>query len=239
MRENSFSVNVGCVLLVSTLSLYGVLNSYRVRTLVEDKDEKHGTLEKQLRQISQDIQVDRFMLMEYLGPVVDGCRAALNVGLERAQTLDEISEKEFDEYMSSTDDSFKDLGICFKTTDTDEEVAIVFSKGKPEIFDECIESNVTVLGNLETLLTVLDSDSKVSPPDLLGSEIAIEGEDSLDVVQGLGFLCYPSLLRVARSGIDPSSLLSEDADTVIMATASDLVVKMIKKWIDTQLVKDD
>jgi len=179
------------------------------------------------------------MLMEYLGPVVDGCRAAFNVSLDRAQTLDEITEPEFNSYMSTTDDSFKDIGLCFKATDTDEQVSIVFSNGKPEVFDECIEPNVVILGKLETLLTSLDSDSQISPPDLLGSKIEIEGEDSLDVVQGLGLLCYPSLLRVARSGIDPSSILAEDADTVIMATASDLVVKMIRKWIDIQLVSDD
>lgn len=178
------------------------------------------------------------MLMEYLGPVVDGCRAALNVSIDRAQTLDNISESEFEKFMAITDDSFKEIGICFKTTDTDEEVSIVFSKGIPEVFDECIESSIVILGKLDTLLTSLDSDSKISPPDLLGSEIRIKGEDSLDVVQGLGLLCYPSLLRVARSGIDPSSLLSEDADSVIMATASDLVVKMIRKWIDIQLVDD-
>jgi hypothetical protein len=57
----------------------------------------------------------------------------------------------------------------------------------------------------------------------------------MDVVEGLGFLCYPSLLRVAKSGVDPSSLLVDDADSVIMATASDLVVKMIRKWIDVSL----
>ena len=178
------------------------------------------------------------MLMEYLGPVVDGCRAALSISVERARTLDEISENEFENYMTKIDDSFKDIGICFKTTDTDEEVAMVFTRGKPEILDECVELNVVILGKLETLLTVLDSDSKVSPPELLGTEIEIEGEDSLDVVQGLGLLCYPSLLRVAQSGIDPSSILSEDADTIIMATATDLIVKMIKKWIDIQLARD-
>lgn len=210
-----------------------------MRTLIDDKDEKYITLEKRLRQIAQDIEKDRFMLMEYLGPVVDGCRAALNVGINRAQTLTEISEREFENLMSTTDDSYKNIGICFKTTDTDEEVSIVFNKGMPEVFDECIEPNVVILGKLDTLLTSLDSDSKISPPDLLGSEIKIEGEDSLDIVEGLGLLCYPSLLRVARSGIDPSSILSEDADTVIMATASDLVVKMIRKWIDIQITDND
>jgi len=204
-------------------------------TVTDDKDEKYITLEKRLRQIAHDIQHDRFMLMEYLGPVVDGCRAALNVSIERAHALNEITENEFEEYMSTTDDSFKEIGICFRASDTDEQVAIVFSKSKPEVFDECIEPSVIITGDLETLLTALDSDSKISPPDLLGTKIEIEGDDSLDVVQALGLLCYPQLLRVARSGIDPSSLLSEDADTIIMATASDLVVKMIRKWIDIQL----
>jgi len=210
-----------------------------VSTLIDEKEEKHLTLEKRLRQIAHDIEKDRFMLMEYLGPVVDGCRAALNVSLDRAQILSEISESEFEKYMSTTDDSYKEVGICFKATDVDEEVSIIFTKGRPEVFDECMESTVVILGKLETLLTTLDSDSKISPPDLLGSEIDIKGDDSLDVVQGLGLLCYPSLLRIARSGIDPSSILSEDADTVIMAAASDLVVKMIRKWIDTKLVDDD
>ena len=209
-----------------------------MRTLTEDKDEKYITLEKRLRQIAKSIRQDKFMLMEYLGPVVDGCRAALNVSLDRAQTLDQISENEFEDYMSSTDDSYQEIGLCFQATDVDEGVAIVFTKGLPEVIDECIEPNVTIRGKLDTLLTILDSDSKVSPPELLGTEIEIEGLDSLDVVQGLGLLCYPSLLRVARSGIDPSSILSEDADTVIMASASDLVVKMIRKWIDNQLEED-
>jgi hypothetical protein len=207
--------------------------------LIDEKHEQVITLEKRLNQIAQDITKDRFMLMEYLGPVVDGCRAALNVSLDRAQILAEISESEFEEYMSKTDDSYHDLGICFKTTDTDEEVSLVFSKGRPEVFDECLEPNVTILAKLDVLLTALDSDSKISPPDLIGSDIEIDGDDSLDIVQGLGILCYPSLLRVARSGIDPSSLLSENADTIIMATASDLVVKMIRKWIDVQLDEND
>ncbi|MHA1135055.1 MAG: hypothetical protein ACTSSE_01055 [Candidatus Thorarchaeota archaeon] len=206
--------------------------------MTEDKDEKYITLEKRLSQIAKSINEDRFMLMEYLGPVVDGCSAALNVSLTRARTLDEISENEFEKLMSDTDDSFKEIGFCFKATDVDEEVSLVFAKGIPEVLDECFEPNVVIQGKMETLLTILDSDSKVSPPELLGIEIEIEGLDSLDVVQGLGLLCYPSLLRVARSGIDPSSILSEDADTVIMASASDLVVKMIRKWIDSQLVAD-
>lgn len=206
--------------------------------MTDDKDEKYITLEKRLQQIAEDIEKDRFMLMEYLGPVVDGCRAALNVSIDRAQTLSEISEREFENFMNIKDNSFKEIGICFKTTDTNEEISIVFSNSVPKVFDECIEPSIVILGKLDILLTALDSDSKISPPDLLDSEIQIEGDDSLDVVQGLGLLCYPSLLRVARSGIDPSSILSEDADTIIMATASDLVVKMIRKWIDVQHVDD-
>jgi len=225
--------------LAPALSLYGKSCSIRMRALIDEKDKELIPLEKLLKQIAEDIQKDRFMLMEYLGPVVDGCRAAFNVSLDRAKILDEITEPEFDSYMSTTDDSFKDIGFCFKATDTDEQVSLVFSHGKPEVFDECIEPNVIILGDIETLLTSLDSDSKISPPDLLGSKISVKGEDSLDVVQALGLLCYPSLLRVARSGVDPSSLLSEDADTVIMATASDLVVKMIRKWIDLQLASED
>jgi len=232
-----FSKCTMCIVGFNTISIWHIMY-LKVRILTEDKDEKYITLKKRLRQIAQSIQQDRFMLMEYLGPVVDGCRAAFNVGASRAQTLEEITESEFESYMTTTDDSFKEIGLCFKATDVDEVVALVFTKGTPEVLDECIEPNVVIRGKLETLLTILDSDSKVSPPELLGTEIEIEGEDSLDVVQGLGLLCYPSLLRVARSGIDPSSLLSEDADSVIMVAASDLVVKMIRKWIDFQLTTD-
>jgi hypothetical protein len=210
-----------------------------MNTLNDDNDDQIITLEKRLHLIASDIQKDRFMLMEYLGPVVDGCRAAFNVSLERAQALDKMTESEFDSYMNSTDDSFKDVGICFKTTDTEEIVSLIFSHSKPEVVEECLESSVVISGTLETLLTTLDSDSKISPVDLLGSEIIIEADDTLDVIEGLGLLCYPSLLRIARSGIDPSSILSEDADSVIMAAASDLVVKMIKKWVDIQLRRED
>jgi len=177
------------------------------------------------------------MLMEYLGPVVDGCRAALNVSLEEAEKLHELSEEKFEEYMQSTMESFKNITLCFQATDTDEIASIVFNNGKPEVFEECIEPDVQILAKYNDLLDLLDTDSKTIPSERLGTEVLVTGEDSLDVVQGLGLLCYPSLLRVAQSGIDPSSLLSEDADAVIMATASDLVIKMIRKWIDIQ-VKD-
>lgn len=203
--------------------------------LVEDKDERYISLEKKLQYIAQNIQGDRFMLLEYLVPVIDGCRAALNVSVDKAKSIDHMSETEFEEYMNIANNSFQDIGFCFRATDTEEESSLVFSKGKVAIYDECLESNVTINAHLETLLTLLDTDSKISPVELLDSELDLEGDDTQDIVQALGLLCYPSLLRIANSGIDPSSLLVEDADSVIMSAASDLVVKMIRKWIDLKL----
>ncbi len=172
------------------------------------------------------------MLMEYLGPVVDGCRAALNVSIDRAKNLHKMTEDEFEQHMSSVSDSFRDLTICLKTLDTNDEYSIVFDRGKATIFDECIEPDVVITGDNNTLIAICDSDPKIIPYEVLGKRLKISGNDILDIVEGLGFLCYPSLLRVAESGVDPSSLLSEDADSIIMAAASDLVVKTIRKWID-------
>ena len=195
-------------------------------------DERPRSLERSLQHLSQNINTDRFMLMEYLGPVVDGCRAALNVSIEKAKVLHKMTEDDFEECISSVPDSFKDLTICFKTSDTAEELSIVFDRGKTSIYDECIEPDVVIIADTETLIAIFDSDPQISPSEVLGSRLKISGSDNLNIVEGLGFLCYPSILRVAASGVDPSSLLSEDADAVIMATASDLVVKMIRKWID-------
>ncbi|TFG34446.1 hypothetical protein EU527_03265 [Candidatus Thorarchaeota archaeon] len=203
--------------------------------MIDSKDERHISLEKRLSYIAQNIQVDNYMLLEYLIPVIDGCRAALNVSIDRAKSVENLSESEFEEYMNTAENSFRDIGFCFKAIDVEEEGSLVFIKGKVSVIDECLESNVTINARLQTLLTLLDTDSKISPVELLGSEIEVEGEDSQDVVQGLGLLCYPSLLRIAESGIDPSSLLVEDADSIIMAAASDLVVKMIRKWINLKL----
>ena len=200
-----------------------------------DNEKRLQTLERRLRSIANNIQQDSYMLMEYLGPVVDGCRAALNVSLEEAMNLHELSEEKFEEYMQSTMESFKNITLCFRATDTDEFASIVFSHGKPQVFDECVEPDVEILAKYDVLLDLLDTDSKIIPSDRLGTEVLVRGVDSLNVVQGLGLLCYPSLLRVAQSGIDPSSLLSEDADAIIMAAASDLVIKMIRKWIDIQV----
>ena len=179
------------------------------------------------------------MLMEYLGPVVDGCRAALNVSLEKAQVLDKMSEDDFEHHISSVQDSFGDLTICLKPLDSDENFSIVFDRGKTTVYDECVEPDVVVAADNDMLIALFDSDPKLSPLEVLGSGLKVSGSDNLDIIQGLGFLCYPSLLRVAQSGVDPSSLLSEDADAVIMASASDLVVKMIRKWIDISLLTSD
>ena len=203
--------------------------------MTEESEKRFATLERRLHSIAGAIQQDKYMLMEYLGPVVDGCRAALNTSLEEARHLDELSDERFEEYMQTTMESFKNLTICFRAVDIHEIASLVFDNGKPEVFDECIEPDVEIIATLDTLLQLLDADSSIVPSEKLGTDFQITGDDSLDVVQALGLLCYPSLLRVAQSGIDPSSLLSEDADSVIMAAASDLVIKMIRKWIDLQM----
>jgi putative sterol carrier protein len=199
------------------------------------KEDELISLEKSLQHISQNINSDRFMLMEYLGPVVDGCRAALNVSIEKAQGLDKMSEADFEQHIISVQDSFWDLTICLKPSDTDDEFSIVFDRGKTTVFDECIEPDVIITADNETLAAICDSDPKLSPIEVLGSRLKVSGSDNLDIIEGLGFLCYPSLLRVAQSGVDPSSILSEDADSIIMAAASDMVVKLIRKWIDISL----
>ena len=202
-------------------------------------DDLPRSLESSLLEISENINNDSFMLMEYLGPVVDGCRAALNVSIDKALELNKMTEDDFDEHISSVPDSFRDLTICMKVSDIDEEYSVVFDRGKTSVHDECIEPDVVIVSESDTLIALFNSDPKLSPPEVLGTRLKISANNSLDVVEGLGFLCYPSLLRVAKSGIDPSSILSEDADSVIMVTASDLVVKMIRRWIDTQLSEVD
>lgn len=201
----------------------------------DDGKQDRRTLERSLREISQDINIDRFMIMEYLGPVVDGCRAALGVSLETAKRFHTITEADFESYMDMVTDSFQDLSVCLRLSENEDEYAIVFDRGKAKMFDECIEPDVVITASHETLLGVLDSDPKLSPPDLLGGAIELTGSDSSDIVQVLGLLCYPSLLRIARSGIDPSSVLSEDADVVIMSAASDMMSKLMKRWIETNI----
>ncbi|MFX0045053.1 MAG: hypothetical protein ACFE8Z_04345, partial [Candidatus Hermodarchaeota archaeon] len=90
-----------------------------------------------------------------------------------------------------------------------------------------------ITSTFEHLAKILDADPNLSIIESLGSTVSVSGLDSTDIVQALGFLCYPTLLRMARSGIDPSSLMSDDADSIILAASSDMVTKIIKKWIDT------
>jgi hypothetical protein len=197
------------------------------------KEEHQHSLERSLSQLAHDINIDKFMLMEYLGPVVDGCCAALNVSLDKARDLHKMSDSEFEEYMSMSTGSFKDISFCFRTTDTGEAHSLAFDRGRVAVFDECIEPDVVITSTFEHLAKILDADPNVSAIDSLGSEVSVAGLDSRDTVQALGFLCYPALLRMARSGVDPSSLLSDDADSIILAAASDMVTRIVQKWIDS------
>ena len=109
------------------------------------------------------------MLMEYLGPVVDGCRAALNVSIDKAQEFSKLSEEYFDQHISSVMDSFRNLTICMKVTDIDEEYSIVFNKGKTSVYNECIEPDVVISSDHDTLLALFNNDPKLSPPEVLGT----------------------------------------------------------------------
>ncbi len=204
-----------------------------------NEEEQQLSLERSLLQLAHDINIDKFMLMEYLGPIVDGCCAALNVSLEKAREHHRLSDSEFEEYMSMSAGSYRNISFCFRTTDTNEEYSLAFDRGRVSVFDECVEPDVIVTSSLDLLTKVLDADPNVSAADLLGSDLKVTADDSRDIVQALGFLCYPALLRVARSGVDPSSLLSEDADSIMVAAASDMVTKIVQKWIDTVVEASD
>ncbi len=205
-----------------------------VRITLAEK-ENRTNLEWHLKQISRAVNLDKFMLMEYLGPVVDGCRAAFKVSIERARDIHKLPESEFEKHMNATEHSFRDLTICFKATDADELLSIVFNNGVTSIHDECVEPDVVVSGTMNHLTDIMNIDSRISPTDVIGVSVQITGVESADVVEALGFLCFPSLLKMARSGVDPSSLLSEDADSIIIAAASNLVTQMVRKWVDAQL----
>jgi hypothetical protein len=179
------------------------------------------------------------MLLEYLGPIVDGCRAALNVSVDKAKALHQLSDAEIDNYMETTEQSFLNLTICFKVKDSDDAYSLVFDKGEAYAFDECVEPDVAFEGSESLLMEMLDADAHVSPIDELGVSYGVSGNDSSNVVESLGVLCFTPLLRVARSGVDPSSLLSENADSIILATASDLVTKIVQKWIDVMVTQNE
>ena len=113
--------------------LYAVLRLSVRLILTEESEKRFATLERRLRNIAGAIQQDKYMLMEYLGPVVDGCRAALNTSLEEARHLDELSDERFEEYMQTTMESFRNLTICFRAVDAEEIASLVFDNGKPEV----------------------------------------------------------------------------------------------------------
>ena len=205
-----------------------------VRITLAEK-ENRTNLERHLKQVSSAVNQDKFMLMEYLGPVIDGCRAALKVGIERAQDIHKMPESEFEKHMNATEPSLRNLTICFKATDVDEFLSIVFENGATSIHDECVEPAVVISGTISHLTDIMNIDSRISPTDIIGVSVQVFGAESSDVVEALGFLCFPSLLKMARSGVDPSSLLSEDADSIIIAAASSLVTQMVRKWVDAQL----
>ena len=193
--------------------------------------------EKVLESISAEINKDQYMLMEYLVPVIDGCRAALRVSVDRARELHNMPDSEFEQYLDGTEQSFRALTICFKMTDTGEVCSIEFEHGKSTVYDECVEPDVVVTSDFNTMADLFDADSHRLPTEVLGSKVSVTGNDSLEVVEVLGLLCFSPLLRMARSGIDPSSLLAEDADSAIMAAASGLVTEMVSKWVDLQIEK--
>jgi hypothetical protein len=175
------------------------------------------------------------MLMEYLGPTVDGCRAAFNVSIEEAQNLERITEQDFLKHMDAAGDSFEELIVCFEVKDSGEQHAIIFNDSTAKVSDICEKPDVIIKSKLDILLSLLNPDSKLSPVDILGISLEVSGNDPGKVAEGLGLICYPSLLRMAIAGVDPSSLLSEEADTIILAAASDLVTKLLRKWIELQL----
>ncbi|MHA1576931.1 MAG: hypothetical protein ACTSU3_06185 [Candidatus Thorarchaeota archaeon] len=168
-------------------------------------------------------------------PIVDGCRAAFNIDIEKAQNVHSIKESDFERYLNPAQQSLSDITICFKTEDTHDIVSLVFQSGTARVYDECVEPDVVINGNRQILIQLLDSDSKISPSENLGVSYSISGTNWSSIVETLGLLCFPPLLRVARSGIDPSSILSENADSVIMAAASELVTEIVNRWISLRV----
>ncbi len=182
-----------------------------------------------------EMNEDKYMLMEYLGPVVDGCRAAFQMDVESAKKLDSISEREFTEVLDMTGDSFQDVAFCITTPEGDSQFSVVFEEGLASLKQGCHHENVVMSAPEDVLLELFGGDSRLSPLDVLDGDLKVEGFDACEVAEALGFLVFPTLLQMARSGIDPSSLHAEDADSVIMATASDLVTRLLKRWIDVHV----
>ena len=207
--------------------------------IILSTSEERKNLFQSLRLLAKELNRDRFMLLEYLGPIVDGCRAALNVSVDKAKAMHKLTDMDIDQYMDTTEQSFLNLTICFKLEDSDDAYSLVFDEGEVYAYDECVEPDVVFEGFESLLMALLDADAHVSPIDELGESYGVSGNDSSDIVESLGVLCFTPLLRVARSGVDPSSLLSENADSIILATASDLVTKIVQKWIDVMVNNKD
>ena len=74
-----------------------------------ENEEKPRSVGRSLRRLSSDINVDRFMLMEYLGPIVDGCRSALRVSVDKAKQLHNMSEDEFETFLEEQNISLEKL----------------------------------------------------------------------------------------------------------------------------------
>ncbi len=222
---------------VTTTALYGFRNCSILILLAMKKERQ--TLLSTLKAIARDINHDQFMIMEYLGPIVDGSRAALSLSVDKARELHQLTESEFEAYMDTTEQSFLDLTICFQADDSELAHSLVFDSGQAYAYEDCVEPDVVISGKARFLMSLFDADSDIDPVDEIGTGFKIAGNDSGNIVEALGLLCYTPLLRIARSGVDPSSLLSEDADAIILASASDLVVKIVRRWIDIQLAKSD
>ena len=174
---------------------------------------------KSIQRVVFDFNEDRYMLLEYLIPILDGCKAALNVDVTQALKIGKFSEEQFVRHLESTDSAFKELAICIRVSNS----------------EEMEEPNVYIIGSYDSLTLVLDADPKTSLKNLLGDEIKIISHESQDAIDAIGFLCFSELYRVASSGVDPTNLESEYADSVIAATATELITSTLKKWIEIQV----
>jgi hypothetical protein len=190
---------------------------------------------KSIQRVVFDFNEDRYMLLEYLIPILDGCKAALNVNVTQALNLEKFSEEQFETHLESTDSAFKELAICMRVSNSEEEYNLDFNEGIATITEEMEEPNVFIIGSYESLILVLDADPKTSLKNLLGDEIKILSHESQDAIDAIGFLCFSELYRVASSGVDPTNLESEDADSVIAATATELITSTLKRWIEIQV----
>ncbi len=194
-----------------------------------------ASLEESIARVVDAIRENRYLLMEFLSPIIDGCRAAMGVSIETARRLGEMTEEEFRRHMNAVGGSYEATRICIRTWDTDESYMVAFEDGVPSVESTCGAADVTVHAEAPVLRSVFASDPDVHVPALLRSAIDIDCAEPEAAVEAIGLLVYPVLLRMAESGIDPSSLLCEDADSLITSAASDLVTKALRAWIDAKM----